>query len=244
MQPDLPCIHFFEEIDSTNAYALREFDALEDGAIVAAAAQSAGRGRLGNQWRSSAGKGIYMTLVMKNVSDPLLATAAVSLGTLDAIRHLIPGVSAGIKWPNDIYSGDAKLAGILAEGKVSSKGLEGIVCGVGINVSYTAEELADLNRPVTTLNMLANRKFLSKTLLETFAFFILKRYIILITVSPSLDEWRAENILPGKEVTVIAPTEVVTGTAVGISEAGELLVCTASGVIRSFASADVRIGRL
>ena len=242
--PEKPFIRFFDEIDSTNTYALREFESLPDGAIVAAAGQSAGKGRLGNQWLSLKNRGIYMTVVMKQVSDPFLATTAVSLGVLDAIRALVPGVQVGIKWPNDIYAGDAKLAGILAEGKVSANGLEGIACGVGINVSYTAGELKDLNRPVTTLNMLGKSCFSSEYLLKTFAFYVIKRYIILITVSPSLDEWRTENFLVGRRVTAYSPREVIEGDVVGIDDSGALVVKTVSGDIRTITSADVRIGRL
>ena len=237
-------IVYFDEIDSTNAYAIREFDSLPDGTIVAAACQSAGRGRLGNQWVSEKGKGIYMTLVMKNVTDPFKATTAVSLGVLDALRKAVPDIQAGIKWPNDIYAGNKKLAGVLAEGKVAGGKFKGIVCGAGINVGYTEKELAYLNRPVTSVNILSEKNFSSEYLTNLFAFSLLRRYIILITDSPSLEEWRRENFLTGMDVTLHFAAETLTGKVLGIDNDGGLTVELASGEIRTVTSADVRIGKL
>lgn len=242
--PSHPDIRFFNEIDSTNAFVLREFDRLPDGAIVAAASQTAGRGRLGSRWLSTPGKGIYMTMAMKTVREPLAATIAFSLAALDAIRAAVPGVKAAIKWPNDIYSGDCKLAGMLAEGKISGGALIGVAAGIGVNVAYSREELARLDRPATSLNLLANRDFSPDLLLNSFAFFALRRYITLIAGATFFDEWRSENFLIGRDVVLTTSSGREHGRAVAIDDAGRLVVRFPDGSIRAVSSADVRIGRL
>ncbi len=244
LDPSHPDIRFFREIDSTNSFVIREFDRLPDGAIVAAAGQTAGKGRLGNRWLSAPGKGIYMTMAMKTVKDPLAATIAFSLAALDAVREAVPGIRAAIKWPNDIYSGDCKLAGMLAEGKMSNGSLVGVAAGIGVNVAYSREELAELDRPATSLNLLANRDFSPDLLLNSFAFFALRRYITLIAGADFFDEWRSENFLIGRDVVLCTSSGRECGRAIAIDDSGRLVVRFPDGSIRAVSSADVRIGRL
>ena len=244
LDPSHPDIRFFREIDSTNSFVIREFDRLPDGAIIAAASQTAGKGRLGTRWLSTPGKGIYMTMVMKTVKDPLAATIAFSLAALDAVREAVPGIQAAIKWPNDIYSGDCKLAGMLAEGKMTNGSLAGVAAGIGVNVAYTREELAALGRPATSLNLLANREFSPDLLLNSFAFFVLRRYIILIAGADFFDEWRSENFLIGRDVVLFTSSGRECGRAIAIDDSGRLVVRFPDGSIRAVSSADVRIGRL
>ena len=104
-----------DRVDSTNTYAKNRFDDLADGTLVCAGMQTAGRGRLGRPWVSPAGTNIYASLVIKRFSDPFYATGTVSLAALKLLQENHPAGDFFIKWPNDLYAGYRKIAGILSE---------------------------------------------------------------------------------------------------------------------------------
>ena len=142
--------HYFSDIGSTNDEALRlaEAGALE-GTTVVAAAQTAGRGRLGRSWFSPAGAGLYASIVIRESRVAPLLTLAAGRAVADGIRAAT-ALPVEIKWPNDIVV-DAglgrrrKLAGILTEGSSTIDGVQFVVVGVGINLLPAAypPDLAD-----------------------------------------------------------------------------------------------------
>jgi BirA family biotin operon repressor/biotin-[acetyl-CoA-carboxylase] ligase len=131
----------FAEIDSTNTWLLVEARAGgPEGLVAVADHQSAGRGRLDRRWEAAPGAALLVSVLLRPVLEPEalhLATALVALSALDACRRTA-GVDAGIKWPNDLVFGDAKLAGVLAEADPSapggSPGSRAVVVGVGLNI--------------------------------------------------------------------------------------------------------------
>lgn len=132
---------FFTETTSTNdmAAALAEAGA-PDGALVLAAAQTCGRGRLGRHWSSPSGAGLYASVVIRQVSAAPLLTLAAGVAVADGVRSAT-GLSVCIKWPNDIIVPDEvmpgrrrKLAGVLAEGSAGARGLHYVVLGFGLNL--------------------------------------------------------------------------------------------------------------
>jgi BirA family biotin operon repressor/biotin-[acetyl-CoA-carboxylase] ligase len=121
---------WFAEVSSTNdvALALAEQGAAE-GRIVIANAQAAGRGRHGRAWASPAGAGLYLSVVLRprpHAVPPL--TIAAGLAVAEGIQ-IATGLATRLKWPNDVYIGERKLAGMLAEA-----GGDFVVLGIGINV--------------------------------------------------------------------------------------------------------------
>ena len=128
------------ETGSTNddARALARGGAPE-GTVVLASRQTAGRGRLGRTWSSPAG-GVYLSAVLRPpvplASVPSLALA-VALGTAHGLERL--GADVSVKWPNDVFAGDGKVAGVLLETSAESDRVEWVVAGVGVNVRATGE---------------------------------------------------------------------------------------------------------
>ena len=114
--------------DSTNERAkLLAAGGAPHGTLVTADEQAAGRGRQGRQWTAPAGSAVLMSLVLREFDELLPLTAAV------AVSEALP-VDAAVKWPNDVWIGRRKVAGILVEGRPQ----EGwAVLGVGLNVSAT-----------------------------------------------------------------------------------------------------------
>jgi BirA family biotin operon repressor/biotin-[acetyl-CoA-carboxylase] ligase len=121
---------WFADVSSTNdvALALAEQGAAE-GRLVLANAQAAGRGRHGRTWASPPGAGLYVSAVLRPAPQAVpLLTIAAGLAVAEGIQHAT-GLATRLKWPNDVYVGERKLAGMLAEA-----GAGFVVLGIGINV--------------------------------------------------------------------------------------------------------------
>lgn len=235
---------FVAETGSTNdlAGSLAERGAAE-GTMVVALAQHAGRGRLGREWFSPAGAGLYVSLVCRNARAAPMLTLAGGVSVADGIRHAT-SLPVVLKWPNDVVVPDRlapgrrrKLAGILAEGATGAGGIQHVVLGFGINVrlvawppalAATATSIeAELGRPVDRGAVLA-------AILEQF-------HVHATALAASqrrtlLDRWR--ELSPSATGARIAwTTQGVEwrGVTEGIDEHGALLVKTAGGVERIIA---------
>lgn len=143
-------VTWLSSVPSTNT-ALR--DALvENGDCIATLNQTAGRGRLGRDWVESPGKGLAASIgVTVPVATPTLAPLIAGAAAIDVLRSLTGAAeSFWMKWPNDVYCGERKLAGILTE--MPTAGL--IVVGLGVNLTHADDDL-----PVDTATSLALEGF-------------------------------------------------------------------------------------
>ncbi len=129
-----------ESVDSTNNYAMaRIHEGMAfDGLAFIARNQWAGKGQRGRIWISEPGMNLNMSLIIEprdlEISKQFLFSAAVSLGILDLVRSLKKG-KWSIKWPNDIYWGDRKAAGMLIESVIKGLNWSFSVVGIGINLN-------------------------------------------------------------------------------------------------------------
>lgn len=141
------------------------------GTGLAARAQTAGRGRRGHKWDSTAGN-LLLSILLRPRVDPAKYSglAAVSgLAVLEALEKQGLANEIGLKWPNDLVARGRKLGGILVEAARDSEGKPFAVCGIGVNVNYTPQEvpdgglaaigLSDLNESVPTVNMLLDEVY-------------------------------------------------------------------------------------
>jgi BirA family transcriptional regulator, biotin operon repressor / biotin---[acetyl-CoA-carboxylase] ligase len=201
-----------------------------EGAVVIAEEQVAGRGRRGHTWFSPPGSGLYTSIVLapsRSRSDPARATALLTLAIGVAIVEGIDaatGLRADLKWPNDVYVGSRKLAGILAEASGAAGGV--VVAGYGINVAAASfpQDVAhratsietELGRPIDRFLVLA----------ETLAA-IESRYADLLDgrFDAILDAWRRRApAASGRRVSWTTPDGVRTGVTAGVDSHGALLV--------------------
>jgi len=130
-------VSWYSEIGSTNDVALLMAQrGAPDGTVVGADLQTAGRGRQGRAWSSPPGSGLYVSMIVRPpaVIAPLLTIAA-GVSVVEGIREAT-GLSMDLKWPNDVYAGGRKVAGILAESGLSDARLTHVVLGIGINVNH------------------------------------------------------------------------------------------------------------
>lgn len=131
----LPRVVVFEEVGSTLdvAHRLGE-EGAASGTLVIADAQTAGRGRMGRSWRSEPGAGLWLTLLERPAEDTLGVLALrLALALAPALEPFAPA-PIRLKWPNDLFIGDRKLAGVLVEARWHGSRLDWLAVGVGINV--------------------------------------------------------------------------------------------------------------
>ena len=131
-------IHY-DRVSSTNsvASALMREGKSEDGTVVTASFQDSGRGQAGNTWESEPGKNLLMSVILLPAAvkpeEQFVILQFVSLAVCDLVGGYISDVS--VKWPNDIYCGNRKIAGILIEHSIMGSRLAGSVAGIGLNVN-------------------------------------------------------------------------------------------------------------
>jgi BirA family transcriptional regulator, biotin operon repressor / biotin---[acetyl-CoA-carboxylase] ligase len=147
---------FLENLPSTNSYSaslIRENEVME-GTIVYTNYQSAGRGQPGNKWESEENKNLLISIILFPAmivpSDQFLLSMSVSLGICDFLERFTSGIS--VKWPNDIYVKNDKIAGILIENSVMGDQIEYSIAGIGININQTRFS-SELPNPVSLTNL-------------------------------------------------------------------------------------------
>lgn len=152
---------FVENTDSTNKLLkelLAENAGLPDYFCVAAAFQSAGRGQGSNRWQSDKGQNVLASLLFKPAYPPasqFVLNQCFALSVRAMLAQYVDEVK--IKWPNDIYVGWKKIAGILIEHNIQADCIKNTVAGVGININQTDFD-KDIPNP-TSLKLLTNRDF-------------------------------------------------------------------------------------
>ena len=162
------------EVDSTNRYVRDEATALwqnrgtGDFAVVTAGHQTAGRGQRGNTWNSNAGENLLFSILVRpgetlEVSKQFLLSQAVALSLHEAMLHF--GIETRLKWPNDIYASNRKLAGILLELDYSGAFVEQAIIGIGLNVNQ--ENFPPMDRTPVSMKMLRKRDFILDDVLAT-----------------------------------------------------------------------------
>ncbi len=226
----------FERIGSTNDEALRRLRAGKAGnCLVAARAQTAGRGRRGHRWVSPEGAGLYFSLVREM---PLPLEGILPLGPVVALA-LRAGLGdcevggIGVKWPNDLLSGNRKLGGVLVETHGADCERH-VVVGVGLNLRFPPELMESIDQPAVDLASICAddppesdvAAAVLKRLLE-----YIDRYIE-GSFAGFLPEWSRFDRYHEQDVVVQSGAEKNIGRVVGLDEQGALLLRTATGIRR------------
>lgn len=230
-------LHFAPVTGSTNADAMAAArTAAPHGSAWLADEQTAGRGRGNHRWHSNAGQGLYVSVLLRpevSIAHLSLLPLAAGLAAADAIC-IASGLTADLRWPNDLLIGQRKAGGILVEVSGESKGLRrAAVVGVGINV-HQREFAADLATPATSLDLEAGRHVSRQALLvallkslEHEAAALAERDAAqrIISRVEQASTWAS-----GRSVEVHGPQACVGMTA-GLDENGFLRVQTADGLV-------------
>ena len=241
-------IHHFSTVESTQILAHGYVrDGAADGIVVIAEEQTAGRGRMLRPWESTAGKGVWMTVILKPDVPPHQApqfTLVAAVAIVNAIKALYPELKPEIKWPNDILLNGRKCTGILTEMVAEADRVQALLIGIGINVNQQADDFpAELQSIATSLSAELGREvdraaFVAKVLhyLEAYGDQYVKHGFSQIKVL-----WEDASATIGKQVRATTLREVIEGVAIGITEAGVLEIKTASGEVKGVYSADIEL---
>jgi BirA family biotin operon repressor/biotin-[acetyl-CoA-carboxylase] ligase len=224
-------VQFFRETASTNdiADAAGRAGAAE-GLAVFAETQTRGRGRLRRQWESRAGAGLWFSALLRPAWPPAEAgrlTAIAAVAVAEATVALA-GLPAAIKWPNDIWIGRRKLAGILTELRCTGSHIDFAVVGIGINVAHRPEDFpAELRDTATSLAIESGqppgRAALAAAVLDRLAAGCHGPF------GPIRERWIRRCLTLGREVEWRDGQEPLRGRAESIGDDGALLVRDASG---------------
>ena len=243
-------VKVWRTLDSTNntARELATEQSEKSDALIVAAAQTAGKGRMGRSFYSPEGCGLYVTLLVHpecDAAESVKLTCAAAVAAARAIDYLTGGQEAKIKWVNDIYLRGKKVAGILTEGQLSieSGQLEYAVVGVGFNLIAPdggyPEEIRQragaifedrASMPFDVYNRLA-------------AQFANEYYRIYPELNPDafLDEYRARSFIIGRTVTVLRGNESWEAEVAAINDDFSLSVRSADGKIERLSSGEVTL---
>lgn len=235
-------LELLDETGSTNTDAIEAARrGTPEGLVILAESQASGRGRLGREWVSPHGAGLWLSILVRPSVEmarwgwlPLLAGLALA----ETVNDLY-AIDAGLKWPNDLLIDGRKCAGILAEAAVPGA----VVVGVGLNVRQTEEQLPSTpsGLPATSLQLAGvadiDRTALAAKLITRFR----SRYI---SWQSAPDELRAGYVKHcwtlGRKVLIAMPDgRQITGEATTVDGDGRLVIRDDRGELCPIAAGDV-----
>lgn len=236
-------LSILQSVDSTNSYLMRDDSGLQGYSLCLAERQTLGRGRRGREWHSPYAKNLYLSMSFSlSGGGEALEGLSLALGVAVANCLSSQGVKGvGLKWPNDIWVGGKKLAGILVELKGEAEFGWKVVAGVGVNVLMTEHEGKDVGQPWTSIDAVAGElshgrsvwaAMIIESLVET-----LERYRA-EGVDCILADWSRFDILHGRQV--VLSSGGVSGMCHGIDSKGRLLV-SVDGEMKSINAGEVSV---
>ncbi len=231
-------IQYFERVDSTNTFAkkiLMEGESYPD--IIIANEQEQGRGRLGREFYSPKGTGIYCSFILDpfiKIENSILVTVAASVAVSRAIEK-VTKKDTRIKWINDIYIDDKKVCGILTEAVTDFEtGIIGkIILGIGINFNTPSESFPD------EITDRASSVFMDDTFGVTRNQLIAQLIIEIDECMNDIENdeiiryYRNKSLVLGKmlEITYFGQEKPIQGKAVDIDRNGFLIIETKNGLL-------------
>lgn len=220
---------YAEEVDSTNSFLLEKYSDNQNGTVILAENQSAGRGRMDRVWYSQKDSNLTFSILLKgnkklNKKINLINFSA-ALAVAISIENLYQ-LRTEVKWPNDILISGKKVSGILLESTSSGSKIDKIVVGIGINLNQTVFQGSYNIQPTSlkyeTGSTIERERFLAE-LLNLFEELLGK-----VTTESNfiLREWRQRCSMIGEKITVSYGKETMYGIFDDIDENGFLLLKT------------------
>lgn len=233
----------FDELDSTNKYAKQNLQMLADKTVISADVQTNGYGRFERSWVDLGRENIYMTFVLKP-SDKILTvhsnlTQYLSVTLCKQLEKM--GLTPQIKWPNDVLLGGKKICGILAETVIKGTKLKGIILGIGVNLNASPENLGEIDRPATSVNLelgqIVNKQEFMQKLVENFFGdydeFLEKGFNFI-----RKDYERMASFL-NQELKVSVFNVIKTGFSQGLDDDGTLLLLNENGNVEKINMGEI-----
>ncbi|MBJ9049200.1 bifunctional biotin--[acetyl-CoA-carboxylase] ligase/biotin operon repressor BirA [Citrobacter braakii] len=230
-------------IDSTNQYLMDRIGQLESGDACVAEYQQAGRGRRGRKWFSPFGANLYLSMFWRLEQGPAAAiglSLVIGIVMAEVLRDL-GADKVRVKWPNDLYLLDRKLAGILVELTGKTGDAAQIVIGAGINMSMRRVEENVVNQAWINLQeagITIDRNTLAARLIRE-----LRAALVLFEhegLAPYLSRWRVLDNFIDRPVKLIIGDKEIFGVSRGIDAQGALLL-EQNGVIKPWMGGEISL---
>jgi BirA family biotin operon repressor/biotin-[acetyl-CoA-carboxylase] ligase len=238
-------IQVFEQTTSTNDVAEKlARDGVKEGAVVFAESQTKGRGRLGRKWLSPTRKGLWFSVLLRPNLHPQETTqlTVISATALRRAIKTVAGLSAEIKWPNDLLLGGKKVAGILTEMSAEMDRVRHVILGIGVDVNQE-EFPPELRKIATSLKIASggeiSRAELAVEMLRELDFDYAR--ICAGKFSEVADEWESACATIGRNVTVHVGDRQFRGHAESLDDGGALLIRTEHGHLERIIGGDVTL---
>lgn len=231
----------YEKATSTNTLAEElPLAQLKDKMVILTWRQTQGRGQAANKWESIPDKNISMTVVFKpqrlEAGKQFAVSMVIALGCMDFVRRYVDEVS--VKWPNDVYVGERKIAGILIEHRIAGAFIQSSLCGIGVNINQK-EFFSDAPNPVS-LWQLTGKELPLKQVLEELLECIGRRYEEVYD-SGNLEKDFLQNMYRSSGAfTWEDETGRFEASIAGIDEYGQLVLKDTGGKEKIYAFKEVK----
>jgi len=242
-------IRVFEETTSTNDVIEKlARDGVKEGVVVFAESQTKGRGRLGRKWVSPTHQGLWFSILLRPSLRPQEATQ-LTVASATALRRAIKnvtGLSAEIKWPNDLLIGGKKIVGILTEMNAEVDCVRHIILGIGVDVNQDAADFpAELSKIATSLKVAAGATICRAELATAMLQELDVDYARICSgkFAELADEWETGCTTIGKNVSVQMGSRLIRGCAEALDDDGALLVRTEHGHLERIIGGDVTLDK-
>ncbi|QDX28567.1 bifunctional biotin--[acetyl-CoA-carboxylase] ligase/biotin operon repressor BirA [Dickeya poaceiphila] len=230
-------------IDSTNQYLLDRLDSIYSGDACIAEYQQAGRGRRGRQWFSPFGSNLYLSLYWRLEQGPAAAVGvSLVIGIIMAeVLHQLGAEGVRVKWPNDLYLHDRKLAGILVELNGRTGDAAHLVIGAGINLRMNSSGSSVINQGWINLQEAGidiNRNMLAVKIITE-----LRTALVVYEqqgLSPFISRWKSLDNFYNRTVKLIVGNREIIGIDKGIDSQGALLL-EQDGEIQSYIGGEISL---
>jgi len=247
-------IIIFTTVDSTNSEGKRRSADEPEGTVLLSETQSAGRGRLGRQWVSPYGKGIWLSVILKPelpaFKIPALTSVAAAAVCL-ALERVMPSQAEDIqiKWPNDILLNGRKIGGILTEMQVSAAKVQAVILGIGLNVNLETQDFPEEIRPLASSVYLETGQVLAREQIIAFILnYLEKLYFEFLKddLSETLAVCRSKSAVLGRKIFLIdhgggSAGQIRGAEALDLGPRGELLVRYEDGEEAAIISGEISL---
>ena len=237
---------YYPELGSTMDEAARlAAENADEGAVVIAEVQTAGRGRQGRSWVSRPGNLLFSVLFRPDIAQLPYISVIGGLAAARAVRK-VAGLDPRIKWPNDLMLEGNKVAGILAESAIEGESVCYAVLGIGVNVAHYPDDDEEIAGIATSVNWAAGKEVSRESLLRQLLMELDDLYRRLPgpgrdTGNSPVAEWSQLLETTGRRVTAAFRDERFEGEAVGVDDTGNLLLRLQSGELMTLTAGDVTL---
>ncbi len=212
----------------------------EEGTVVIAGEQTAGRGRLKRAWLSPRGN-IALSVILRPGIDYL--SSLIMLASL-AVTHSIEavtGLKPQLKWPNDVLIGGKKVCGILVESKIQANKSDYAIIGIGVNVNLEPADFPEILPIATSLSHELGREVPRLSLIQRLLVEMEQSYLTLSDEESLYEEWQGRLITLGKRVQVESGETTYEGIAESVARDGSLRLRLPNGSLTKIVTGDVTL---